>query len=75
MISSSDEDEEYVYGWEKEDYKELSDSEISSESEDDEKIKKVKKKTSPQGENIVPTGKKNIEYSNILQEETDFLPE
>lgn len=82
-MASSEEDYSEIDGWEKEDYKELSDSERSNisyidESDEDvkslpKKKKKKKKKQEPEGLNI--SEKAKIEYSNILQEETDFVPE
>lgn len=74
--------EEYI-GWEKEEYKELSDSEQSNISYNDEsdeeniKKKKTKKKKEikePEGKSLF-TRKQAVEYSNILQEEDDFIPE
>ena len=79
LMTSSEED---IDGWEKNDYKELSDSEQSNisyvdEPEHETKVKKKKKKKKqkqePEGVNVFQ--KPKIEYSNILQEETDFLSE
>jgi hypothetical protein len=83
-MASSEEDYSEIDGWEKEDYKELSDSErsnISYMDESDDEVnkkrsppkKKKKKKQEPEGLNI--SEKPKIEYSNILQEENDFVPE
>jgi len=81
-MASSEEDYSEVDGWEKEDYKELSDSERSNisytDDSDDEvnkkkSIPKKKKKQDPEGLNV--SEKPKIEYSNILQEEDDFVSE
>ena len=81
MISSS-EDEEEINGWEKEEYKEFSDSDTSSDyfTESEKSIETpIKKKkritTEPSGKNVIKSSKKTTEYSIILQEETDFLTE
>ena len=81
MTSSEDD----IDGWEKDDYKELSDSEHSNisymdDTDDESNIKKLspakkkkKKKQDPKGTSI--SQKPKLEYSNILQEEDDFFPE
>lgn len=73
-----------VEGWDCSDYKEFSDSETSNISYADEepdtsyfekpsKKKKKKKKKDIEGESI--SSSKKIQYSSILQEETDYRPE